>query len=296
MKIILVATDNRGKNLVFVSDALRAYSLSEAVRLAQDGKLENIYPVHRGSGVYLRTKTNVPKKEQLDAISISSHRLFSAPSDLSHAVSTPVFGNYWPLYRHALKEGEGSFIVIDDYVLITKERARKKLQPHKDIVFAAAKRFDADPYLLGAIIIDEIARFAPFEIITDPLGGHFVGVNTSVGIAQVKIDTAHGLIKNGYYNPNPADKRLSPKNINTISRQELYPYVNKPEHSVSFAAARMRALTDEWKKFVDLSKRPEIIATLYHLPRKYPHAHPKPDDRGLQIAEEFYKLAKEWLR
>ena len=52
----------------------------------------------------------------------------------------------------------------------------------------------------------------------------------------------------------------------------------------------------EWKKFVDLRERPEIIATLYHLKHKDPHTHAKPNDRGLQIAEEFYKLAKQWLR
>ena len=36
MKIILVATDARGKNLVFVSDTLRAYSLQDAVALANE--------------------------------------------------------------------------------------------------------------------------------------------------------------------------------------------------------------------------------------------------------------------
>ena len=54
MKIILVATDSRGKNLVFVSDTLGAYSLQDAVQLAKEGKLDNVYPVHRGTGIYLR--------------------------------------------------------------------------------------------------------------------------------------------------------------------------------------------------------------------------------------------------
>ena len=63
-----------------------------------------------------------------------------------------------------------------------------------------------------------------------------------------------------------------------------------------FAAARMSALTDEWKKFIDLSARPEIIATLYHLPYKNPHGTPEANARGLQITEEFYQLAKEWFK
>lgn len=175
MKVILVATDNRGKNLVFVSDALRVYLLAEAVRLAQDGKLENIYPVHRGTGVYLRTKPRVPVKEQLDAVSVSSYRLFSSPNDLRRAISTPVFGNYWALYQAELKDEEGPFIVIDGYALITKEWARKKLQPHKDLVTAGATRFSVDPFLLGAIIIDEIARFAPWGYSPIPWEGILSG-------------------------------------------------------------------------------------------------------------------------
>lgn len=63
-----------------------------------------------------------------------------------------------------------------------------------------------------------------------------------------------------------------------------------------FAVARMRALIDEWRRFVDLSQRPEIIATLYHLPYKKPHADPRPNDRGLQIVKEFYPLAKNWIQ
>lgn len=296
MKIILVATNSHGKNLVFVTDTLQAYSLQDALKLVKEKKLENVYAVKGDTGAYLRTKLGTPKKEQLDRLSISSYQLFSAPDNLNHALSTPIFGSYWPLYRHSLKEDGGQFIIIDDYALITKERAMTQLQPQRDFVFAAAKKFNVDPYLLGAIIIDEIARFAPFEIITDPLGGHFIGVNTSVGIAQVKIDTAHDLIEKGYYNPNPADKRLSPPNIQKVSRQELYPYLKNPEHSIFFAAARMRALTDAWKRFLDLGKKPEIITTLYHLSYRPPHGHPQPDDRGLQIANEFYPLAEKWLR
>ena len=186
-------------------------------------------------------------------------------------------------------------IIIDGHPKITKEAAQAKLQPHRDLVFEAAKKFNVDSYLLGAIIIDEIARFAPIEMITDPLGGYFIGVNTSVGIAQVKIDTARGLIKDGYYNPNPDDGKLSPANIGKVSRSHLYQYVKESRHSIFFAAARMRALIDEWKKFVDLSRKPEIITTLYHLPHIIPHANPQSNDRGLQIAREFYQLAKEWL-
>ena len=293
MKIILVATDARSRNLVFVADTLRAYSLDEAVPLAKAGKFADVYTVRRNSGTYLRTKPNVPKKEQLDQISISPYRLFSALDNIEHALSTPAFVDYWQRYQSRLHKNE-PYIVVKGYPRITKKAVRDKLQPQKKSVHSAAGNFDVDPYLLGAIIIDEIARFAPFEPVTDPLSGYFVGVNTLAGIAQVEIDTAQDLIKKGYYNPDP--DKLSPATIHKVSRRELYKYVKKPKHSIYFAAARMRALTDEWKRFVDLSQRSEIIATLYHLPYRRPHADPHPNDRGLQIIKEFYPLAKKWLR
>lgn len=295
MKIILVATDTRGKNLVFVSDALRAYSLSEAVRLAQDGKLENIYPVHRGTGVYLRTKPGVPEPGHLEALTISSHQLFASLDGITYAVTTPALGNYLRLYKGAVVRDQ-PYIRVAKRPDVVKKFVKAKLQPHRNLVFAAAKKFNVDPYLLGAIIIDEIVRLIPFEEIADKLLVSFVGANTSAGIAQVEIDTARDLIERGYYNPNPDDSKLSSATIRKVSRSHLHLYVKKPKHSIFFAAARMRALIDEWRKFLDLGKKPEIIATLYHLKHKDPHARPKPNDRGLQITGEFYNLAQEWLQ
>jgi hypothetical protein len=281
--------------MVFVTDTLRAYSVEEAVRLVKKGKLENVYPATRGTSTYLRTKPSVPKEEKLERLSISSYRLFASADDIRYALSTPAFSDYWQLYRQSL-EGDEEFIVVGGHPRITKKAARVRLQMHRELVFEAAKRFNVDPYLLGAIIIDEIARLAAFEEITNLLAVYFVGRNTSGGIAQVKTDTARGLIKQGYYNPDPGDPKLSKEKINRAPRSYLYSYVKQPKHSIHFAAARMRALIDEWKKFIDLPQWPEIITTLYHLPHKAPHANPRPNDRGLQIVKEFYPLAKRWLQ
>ncbi len=296
MKIILVATNAKGKNLVFVTDTLQAYSLPEALQLAKDRKLENVYPVQGSTGIYLRTKPNTPRKEQLDQLSISSYQLFSSKNNLRHALSTPAFSNYWLMFRNSLEDEDGPFIVIDGSARITQEAAREELQPHQKLVFEAAEKFNVDPYLLGAIIIDEIARLNPIEAITDYLAGSFVGINTSVGIAQVETDTARGIIQSGYYNPNPDDPELSRDKIGKTPLSYLYTYVVQPQHSISFAAARMRKLMDDWRKSVDLTKKPEIIATLYSLKHRDPHPDPQSNDRGLQIANEFCKLAQEWLR
>lgn len=296
MKIILVATNSKGKNLVFVTDTLQAYSLQEALHLAKEKKLENVYAVKGHTGAYLRTKPGTAKKEHLDRLSISSYLLFSSKNNLRHALSTPAFSNYWLMFQNALEDEDGPFIVIDGSARITEEATREELQPHQKLVFEAAEKFNVDPYLLGAVIIDEITRLNPIEVITDCLAGSFVGINTSVGIAQVETDTARGLIQSGYYNPNPNDPELSKSRIGKTPRSHLYAYVVQPKHSIFFAAARMRKIMDEWGKSVDLTKKPEIIATLYSLKHRDPHADPQPNDRGLQIVKEFYPLAKKWLR
>lgn len=162
--------------------------------------------------------------------------------------------------------------------------------------YLAAKEFDIDPYLLGAILIDENVRMSPFEEIQDKFLLQLLGRNVSVGVAQVRLETANGLIKNELYNPNPDDAKLPfSGNLRKADREYLYEYVVQPKHNIRFATARIRGLIKEWSKYIDISGMPEILGTLYHRSYVVPHAHPDPNDRGTQIADEFYPLANKWL-
>jgi hypothetical protein len=296
MKIILVATGANGKKVVFVSDTLRAYPLDEAVRLAKEGKFESVYAVNGKHGAYLRTLPRVPKEEELEALAVSPRQLFGFANDAGTALSHLALNQYLQLYDRALRKKEGgAFIVINIIAGVSHKEAKEKLQSHRKIIADAAAMFTVDSYLLGAIIIDEIARYLPFENILEELALFRFSKNVSAGIAQVTMETARGLIRDGYYNPNPRDSKLSPKNIGKTAREYLYEYVKQPRHNVFFAAAHMRAIVDHWKKFVDLNKRPEIIATLYSIGRGNPHRSPQASKRGLQIAGEFYQLARSWL-
>jgi len=49
------------------------------------------------------------------------------------------------------------------------------------------QEFKIDRYILGAILIDEIAHLTPFEPIVEKVGADIIGRNTSVGVAQIKI-------------------------------------------------------------------------------------------------------------
>ena len=226
--------------------------------------------------------------------SYSFSQLSSFHDDINGLVSTP-FSNYLKLYENALRARGGDFIIIDARPLATKEDIKNKLQPHKNIIFEAADHFHIDSYLLGAILIDEIARTAPLENIFNNVTVNFLGRNTSLGIAQMKTDTAYDLVKSNLYNPNPNDEFLKHK-LNPAVRSRLYEYLIQPKHSIFFAAAGIRSLINNWKRFINLENRPEILATLYSRKYKDPHVKPESNERGLQIANEFYSLAEQWLK
>ena len=207
MRIILVATDVNRKNIVFVSDAGRALSLEEAIRLIQAQTLKSTYIVHGKYGEYVRSLPNIALKDNLDALSVSGRDIISYINQTKHAVSTSPISRYLERYLASLDEGEPFITPIGQEKVLVAD-VKERFVPHLSLITTVAKEFNIDRYLLGAILIDEIARMRPFEPIFDKLGATIVGLNVSVGIAQVKIDTANQLIKKGLYNPNSNDKKL----------------------------------------------------------------------------------------
>lgn len=76
----------------------------------------------------------------------------------------------------------------------------------------------------------------------------------------------------------------------------MYSYVVEPKHNIYFAAAYIRDIINVWAKKIDLSKHPEIVATLYPQGYGSPKPDPKSNERGDQIATEFYRLVKKWIK
>lgn len=298
MPIVLVITDTKGRNRVFVTDTLKAFKLQEALQQAKQGNLPSLHIVRTGPGAYLRGNPNTSAADNLDHLSVSAHQFFAMLDNSSLLKSLYGFKRYWQYYAAFLKTLEElgeEIIIVDSIPRTTKASVRSKLTPHRQLIFAAAKYFSIDPCTLGAIIIDEIVRMAPFESISDALLPDVLSFNVSVGIAQVKLETARGLIKSGYYNPNPKDKKLSKEEIGSTPQSTLYEYVVQPKHCIYFSAAAIKNLIDQWSLVLDISDRPEIIGTLYHQPPMKPNLHPGPDERGAQIASEFYPFAKSIL-
>lgn len=299
MKITLVITDSKGKNIVFVTDEGSSHSLSEAIELTKAKKIYDVHVVKSGRGSYLRSNPNETATDNLDALSISGNHVYLSIRDFACITSLSkkkrkACLHHLELHGSMIKERENDIIYIEEHPLITHEKITTTLQPYRKIILAGAKEFSIDPNILGAILIDEVARAAPWEKVLDKLV--LVGRNSSAGLAQVTMDTAKDIIKAGYYNPNPSDKKLIPETIHTTSRKHIYDYVIQPHHNIRFAAARIRQTIDYWANEIDLSSRPEILGTLYNQGLGNPKSHPEASNRGRQISEEFYPFIKKVLK
>jgi len=295
MKIILAVTDLNGKNAGFVSDTAQILSLEEASRFIHSGALKGMCVVKSRYGNYVRATPNTDQKDNLDIISVSGRDLLFYANQTRHPVSTPPISAYLERYLASLKEGKPFLTPVGQKKILVAD-IKDKFNPHILIITAAANEFKLDKCLIGAILIDELSRMHPFELLIDLLGAKMVGRNVSVGVMQVKIDTANQLIKKGFYCPNSADKKIPFKGtLSNKDRVHLYGYLIQSKHNIRFASARIRDLIDEWAKIADISEKPEIIATLYSLPYRKPHSKPEPNERGNQIATEFYAFAKKWL-
>ena len=296
MKIILVITDTKRKNLVFISDDLKTLSLKEAVDAAGSGDIEGAYPVNRKTGSYIRTKRSVPKKSEFDYLSVTGRDLVRYLQG-NYAVSTPAISDFTKRYFASLEEGQAYIQPVGHpkFLRVLTADVKEKLLSHRGIIKRVAAQFSINQYILGALLVDEIARLLPFEDALEFLGVQIIGRNVSVGIAQVRIETANDLIKKGVYNPNPRDKRLPFERMTNLDRSYLFTYLIQTEHNISFAAAFIRYVIDFWAPYTDLSRRADIIGTLYHQGYGEPKANPEANERGTQIADEFYPLAKRWL-
>lgn len=297
MKISLVVTNSRRKSLVFASDSFKTLSLEETLTKATSASFDNLFVVKGSYGEYLRSVPNASEKDNLDTLSVTAADIIAYANRTRHFNSTDAISRYTAEYYASVIESGKPFIETVDGDKTFVSAVRDTVKSYSKIILQAAKEFDIDPYLLGAILIDEIVRMAPFEEVWDKFLLKLLGRNVSAGVAQVKLETANGLIKGGLYNPNPDDAKLPfSGNLRQTDREHLYGYVVQPKHNIRFAAARIRDLIKGWSKYIDISGMPEILGTLYHRSYVSPHAHPKPNKRGSQISEEFYALAAKWLK
>lgn len=297
MDIRLVVTDTKRKSLVFFSNTFKMVTLDEIIHRAKDRKIEGVNVVKGKYGKYVRSVPNAHLEGNIDSKSVTALDVISFANSTRHFKSTDAISLYTAHYYASVKESGKPFITTPDGYKAFIDQVRDVIKPHRELFKNVGKTFGVDSYLLAAIVIDETVRLMPFEGFQDKLLLDVIGRNVSVGLAQIRLETANGLIRNEYYNPNPNDTKLPfDGQMSNADREHLFTYVVEPRHNIRFEAAAIKNLIDYWKNYSDISNRPEIIGTVYSRGHTKRHADPKPSERGEQIAKEFYDYARKWLR
>ncbi|MEK9154066.1 MAG: hypothetical protein AAB798_01190 [Patescibacteria group bacterium] len=170
-----------------------------------------------------------------------------------------------------------------------EKRAARLLEVYASIVKAAAKEFDTDPVMVGAVIYQEQSTNVNFvDTLTDTIGG-VIGLNTSVGIGQVRVNTARAL----------EEKYPQLVSLSTVfSESGDFARVERlkdPFLNIRYVAAKVHFDETHWKGAgFDLSGRHDILGTLYNTQDvEHPltsHANPEANEFGIGVGENYERV------
>jgi len=279
MKIILVIEDRKGKNILFLTDTRQTLTLKEAIEATLNAKIQGVHVVNGKQGPYLRTNPNVEKKDNLDSKTSSYNQLIANVKNRLSEIKNESIKEYIELKGKYLEVNfqKEDLIYIEGIAQAVRQDIAEPVSGLLSHVNQSAQKFKIDKNLLGAILIDELCRKSLDDSL-DFLG--WFGINTSVGVGQIKLKTARGIIKAGFF-----------PNLKNYSDRELYLHLTKQNNNIDFVAARIRQIIDHWsKQGFDISQNKAVIGQLYSQGLGDPKPDPKAKVRGNQIATEFYTL------
>ena len=172
----------------------------------------------------------------------------------------------------------------------SEERAAQLVKAHRATIKAVAQEFHVDPIIVGAVIYQEQATNVNFvDTLTDYIGG-LLNLNTSIGIGQVRVNTAQAL-EEIYHELKPETNITLPTDDTFVRVERLKdPYTN-----IRYVAAKIRFSQDRWgQKGFDISDKPEILGTLYNIENVAnpiePHEDSQTNGFGAGVKENYEKV------
>ena len=184
----------------------------------------------------------------------------------------------------------------------SREKASEIIVKYKDTIIEMAKRYGVNPGILATCIFTEQAcNVGRIENNIDAIKGIFDS-GTSLGIAQVTIDTA--MSTEPYMDKKIEAKRYLTKYIaiweipgvgTFIGTKEMAvkKRVSDPIGSIEYAAAYIKRIQDKWKgKYSIIDGDTAIVATLYNngVERSVPKENPGASDFGRYARANYYYL------
>lgn len=172
----------------------------------------------------------------------------------------------------------------------SEARAAKLVKSYSTAIKAAGQEFRVDPIAVGAMIYQEQATNVSFvDTLTDYVGG-LLHVNTSIGIGQVRVNTAGELEK--------IYPELDPGSDDSLLTNDVFVRVERlkdPYTNARYVAAKLRFSQVRWQeKGFDIHDRPGILGTLYNIedirnPIE-PNPHPEMNEFGKGVQENYARV------
>ncbi|TRZ77205.1 hypothetical protein D4R87_03210 [bacterium] len=171
-----------------------------------------------------------------------------------------------------------------------EKRAIELIREYVDIIKRSAKKFDVDATMVGAVIYQEQSTNVNFvDTLIDYVGG-LLGINTSIGIGQVRVKTAESLEK--IYQ----ELKISCDDNKLIDCNSLrVECLKMPLLNIRYVAAKIKFSQDRWEKAgININNRSEIVGTLYNIEDVdkpiEPHLNPEANDFGDGVGQNFNKI------
>ncbi len=171
--------------------------------------------------------------------------------------------------------------------------AGNKIKDNAQNITDAANCFGVDPRVVAGVIYAKQSINVDFkDTLTDWTG--FYGVNTSVGLGQVRISTAEFLEEKGYITKTKASEGGwnlpfigHVDGTTTMAREKR---LENDRINCYYVAAYIRYFQDTWKyKFPSIAGRPDILGTLFNIGHEVtkPNSNPKPNEFGQYVKDNY---------
>ena len=185
-------------------------------------------------------------------------------------------------------------------LFLSKPDSETTLLKYSKEIKVAAEKTGISPRLLASIIYAEHKlNYTLTDKVLDGVLAH-IGYNSSVGVAQIKVNTAEWIERQLHNKKSPFYLGDDISFMVTISkdREQIIDKLSKPEINIFYAACYAAMIEKYWRKEFNAfslgDKKVGIIATLYCLgiiksngEMRYPHRGAKMNNFG-KTAEEFY--------
>jgi len=150
------------------------------------------------------------------------------------------------------------------------------------------KQPEIEAELVGAIILDELQRRGFEDDLQEWLPQLAALTNASLGPAQMKPSVVEELVTAGLV--------AQPPHWEQKKSELIQSWLLDPQKSAQLVAARLEHIVCHWAKGgVDISDKPQILATLYSLGlvgQAGVHDNPQANERGEKIAYELRQQVK----